>query len=116
MVSQVMRMNLARSEEPRAFARFSDDQRRARLTFVMENGARRTLPYFQLKDVEWDPDLAAIILTFLDRRVTIYGRNLLELCGALEEDDVGLIEEKHVREHNLSEGECFVERLAFEQV
>lgn len=116
MTSQVMRLNLVRADEPAAFSRFADDQRRARLTFVSENGARRTLPYFQLKDVEWDPDLAAIILTFLDRRVTIYGRNLLELCGALEEDDAGLIEERHVREHSLAEGECFIERIAFEQI
>ncbi len=72
-------MRVGQDAKPLAFHKFTSDTRRARITLVWENGADRTLPYFQLMDQQWEPDKSCIRLRFIGGCVTINDRNLLPL-------------------------------------
>ena len=97
-----------------AYRQLRDSRFGARLTFQFSDGRRKSLPYAQLVETEYNPDIG-VILTFIAARVTLSGRNLLDLALRLEEETCGEIHERHDY-HGLrvEPGEPYVEAVGWE--
>ena len=83
--------------------------------FRFLDGRMKSLPYTHLLETEFNPDVG-IILEFVGYRVTLYGRNLVTLYTALEDEDVGEITEHHTNEIEASGGEAYIRRIGWERI
>lgn len=95
---------------------FQLKERGGRLGLIFADGRRKSLPYLQLIETEYNPDMAAIILDFVGHRVTVYGRNLIHLYEGIEDEEVGEITERHVNDVGLEESLPYITRITFERV
>jgi hypothetical protein len=75
----------------------------------------RSLPYLQLIETQFHPDIG-VILEFAGHRVTLSGRNLQQLYWELEAEEIGEIIERHTREFAALPTACFVERIVWEKI
>lgn len=114
-----MRQSLAPSSEAKAFRLMKSGQARFanRVGFRFKDGRMKSLPYSHLVETEFNPDLG-IILEYAGHRVTLYGRNLVDLYLHFEEEDVGEVTESHVNEIELSTmpQETFIESIDWEKI
>ena len=113
-----MRRSLAASEEARAFRVFQAGQARFanRVGFRFKDGRMKSLPYSHLIETEYNPDMGGIILDYAGHRVTLIGRNLIELYTHFEEEDVGEVTEVHVNEFEVTDNDPFIESIGWEKI
>lgn len=111
----IVRRDVVRGEQTRgAFRELRDGRFGSRLTFQFSDGRRKSLAYTQLIETEYNPDIG-VILTFIGHRVTLAGRNLVELALRLEEEMCGEISERHdFHGLRLDEGEPYVAKISWE--
>lgn len=104
-------------DEPSAFRHFADRTASfgKRVGFRFLDGRMKSLPYTHLIETEFNPDVG-IILDFVGYRVTLYGRNLVSLYTAFEEEDVGEVTEHHVNEIEVSAGGTYIRRIDWERI
>lgn len=90
------------------------------IDFRFEKGHRKGFSYADLVDAEYNPDLGAIILEGIGKRVTIYGINLEGLYELLLDHEVGAVVERHEPEHMMAavakRGEAYVSRLQWDRL
>lgn len=90
------------------------------IDFRFENGQRRMMPYSELLDAEYNPDLGGIILEGIGKRVTILGANLVGLYEQIIDHEIGEITERHEPEHMMatiaSRGEPYIRELMWERM
>lgn len=122
--SPVRRGDVRASEDARAAYFLLKDQKFGnRVTFEFRNGRRKSLPYMQLVETDFDPDVG-IILTYVGHRVTLTGRNIKELAIRFEEEQVGEVYEQHMRdlepadpgERNAWERTTVIEQIMWELI
>jgi hypothetical protein len=91
-------------------------ERGGRLGFVLGDGTRRSLPYFQLVETIYSPEIGGIVLESVGYGVTLHGRNLASLYEALEDEDVGEVTERHENDVGLPEAAAYITKITFERV
>ncbi len=111
-----MRRKLAGDRtEPLPFRHFSERAFGNRIGFRFIDGRMKSLPYTHLIETEFNPDVG-IILEFVGNRVTISGRNLVDLYNAFEDEEVGEVVEQHLNELATPESATYVRRIMWEKI
>ncbi len=110
-----MRRDIIQKAEAVAFRPFSNKTLGNRLGFRFADGRMKSLPYVQLVETEFNPAIG-IVLEFVGHRVTIAGRNLVQLYWELEAEEVGEVCEQHDRDFAVPAGECVVTGLHWERL
>lgn len=103
-----------------AFRVFSQRKIGYAIDFQFESGMRRMLPYSELIEAEYNPELGALLLEGVGKRVTIYGINLVGLYELIIDHEVGQVIERHEPEHMMAtvatRGEPYVRELEWEKL
>ena len=112
-----MRRSLVPSDAPMPFRLMQSGQARyaSRVGFRFKDGRMKSLPYSHLVETEYNPDVG-IILDYAGQRVTLYGRNLVELYTHFEEEDVGEVTEAHLNEVAVASGDAFIASIGWERI
>lgn len=87
----------------------------SRIGFRFADGRRKSLPYTQLVETEYNPDVG-IILEFIGHRVTLTGRNLVRLYAEFEDEVVGEVTERHAHEMMVPDTDLFVAGIMWERI
>ncbi len=87
----------------------------SRVSFRFRDGRMKSLPYLQLVETEYNPDVG-IILEFVGNRVTIAGRNLLDLYDQFEDEMIGEVQEQHVNEMAIPEDAPYIAHIVYERI
>ena len=83
-----MRRDITQRTEETAFRPFQQKALGNRIGFRFADGQMRSLPYLQLIETQFHPDIG-VILEFAGHRVTLQGRNLQQLYCELEAEEIG---------------------------
>ena len=110
-----MRRDISQKSEETAFRPFHQKALGNRLGFRFADGQMRSLPYLQLIETQFHPDIG-VILEFAGHRVTRSGRNLQQLYCEREAEEIGEIIGRHTREFATQPTACFVERIGWEKI
>ncbi len=92
--TELLRRDARRTESKAAYTELKDARFGNRMGFRFANGAMKSLLYTHLLETEYNPDIG-IILTYAGHRVSITGRNLIELYLRIEEEIVCEVVERH---------------------
>ena len=110
-----MRRDITQRTEETAFRPFQQKALGNRIGFRFADGQMRSLPYLQLIETQFHPDIG-VILEFAGHRVTLAGRNLMQLYCELEAEEIGEIVERHSREFAVQPAACYVETISWEKI
>lgn len=104
-----------KTNEQIAFRPFIQKALGNRLGFRLKDGRMKSLQYMHLMETEYNPDVG-IILEFVGHRVTLVGRNLMQLYWEIESEECAEIVEQHGGEFATPEGECFIRQILWEKI
>ena len=110
-----MRRDISQKSEETAFRPFHQKALGNRIGFRFADGQMRSLPYLQLIETQFHPDIG-VILEFAGHRVTLQGRNLQQLYCELEAEEIGEIIERHSREFAVLPAACYVEKISWVKI
>lgn len=85
------------------------DRMQATVDFRRMDGRRRFFPYHNLRGAKLSGD--TIIVLFEDAEVSLRGRHMIELYDRLAACHVTYVQERHVSEFEVEEGDPYVEQI-----
>ena len=110
-----MRRDISQKTEETAYRPFQQKALGNRIGFRFADGQMRSLPYLQLIETQFHPDIG-VILEFAGHRVTLSGQNLQQLYCELEAEEIGEIIERHTRDFAVLPSACYVETILWEKI